>query len=71
MDEGSCNSAGSGKVKNDVTDMLTEVANVVMAGARKGGHLFGKGKLESKINPRLKVIQIADILDLNIKVKCS
>ena len=40
MDDGSGDSGGSGKVKS-VTD-ATEVANVVMAGIRKGGKLFGK-----------------------------
>ena len=40
VNEGSGDSNGSGKVKS-VTDM-TDVTNVVMAGARKGGHFFGK-----------------------------
>ena len=42
--------SGGGKVKS-VTD-TTEVTNVVMAGARKGGRLLEKDKLESKINPK-------------------
>ena len=42
VDEGSGDSGGSGKVER-VTE-ATEVTNVVMAGARKGGHLFGKDK---------------------------
>ena len=40
VDEESGDSGGSGKVKS-VTD-ATEVTNVVMAGVRKGGNLFGK-----------------------------
>ena len=40
VDEVNDDSGGSGKVKS-VRDM-TEVTNVVMAGARKGGNLFGK-----------------------------
>ena len=40
VDEGSGDSGGSGKVKS-VTD-ATEVTNVVMVDARKGGNLFGK-----------------------------
>ena len=40
IDEGSGDSGGSGKVKS-VTDG-TEVTDVVMAGSRKGGNLFGK-----------------------------
>ena len=40
MNEESGNSSKSGKV-NSVTD-TTEVTNVVMTGARKGGNLFGK-----------------------------
>ena len=40
VDEGSGDSGSSGKVKS-VTD-ATEVTNVVMAGTRKGGNLFGK-----------------------------
>ena len=40
VDEGIGDSGGSGKVKS-VKD-ATEVTNVVMAGTRKGGHLFGK-----------------------------
>ena len=38
--EGSGDSSGSGKIKS-VTD-TTEVTNMVVAGARKGGSLFGK-----------------------------
>ena len=38
-------------VKSSVTD-TTEVTNMVMTDARKGGNLFGKDKLESKMNPR-------------------
>ena len=40
VNKGSDDSSGGGKVKN-VTD-TTEVTYVVMAGARKGGNLFGK-----------------------------
>ena len=40
VDKGSSDSGGSGKVKI-VTDAM-EVTNVVMSGARKGGHLLGK-----------------------------
>ena len=43
-------SSGDGKVES-VTD-TTEVTYVVMAGARKVGNLFGKDKLESKMNTR-------------------
>ena len=50
MNKGSGDSRGSGKVKS-VMD-TTEVANVVMAGARKGGNLFGKNRLDSKMNLR-------------------
>ena len=41
VNKGSGDSSGSGKVKS-MTD-TTEVANMVMAGARKGGNWFGKG----------------------------
>ena len=34
---------------------MTEVTNVVMAGARKGGICLEKDKLESKMNPRFLV----------------
>ena len=40
VNKGSGNSSGGGNNKS-VTDM-TEVTNVVMADARKRGHLFGK-----------------------------
>ena len=40
VNKGSGDSSGGGKVKI-VTD-TTEVANVVMVGASKGGNLFGK-----------------------------
>ena len=40
VNKGSGDSSGGGKVKS-VTD-TTEFTYVVMAGARKGGHLFGK-----------------------------
>ena len=39
-EQGSGDSSGGGKVKS-VTD-TTKVTYVVMAGARKGGNLFGK-----------------------------
>ena len=40
VNKGSSYSSGGGKAKS-VTDTM-EVANVVMAGARKGGNLFGQ-----------------------------
>ena len=40
VNEGSGDSGGSGKVKS--VTYMTEVTNVVMAGARKGGNLFGQ-----------------------------
>ena len=40
VDKESGDNGGSGKVKI-VTDAM-EVTNVIMSGARKGGHLFGK-----------------------------
>ena len=40
VDEGNCDSGGSDKVKS-VTD-ATEVTDVLIAGRRKGGNLFGK-----------------------------
>ena len=40
VNEGSGDSSGSSNVRR-VTD-TTDVTNVVMAGARKGGNLFGK-----------------------------
>ena len=48
VNEGSDDSSGSGKVKCVMDTM--EVTNVVMAGARKGGNLFGKNKLWSKMS---------------------
>ena len=40
VNKGSGDSSGSGKVKS-VTDTI-EVTKIIMAGARKGGDLFGK-----------------------------
>ena len=40
VNEGCGDSSGSGKVKS--VTYMTEVTNVVMAGARKGGNLFGQ-----------------------------
>ena len=59
MNEGSSDSSGSGKAKS-MTD-TTEVTNVVMAGSRKGGHLFGKDKLESKMNPRFLAEEVREM----------
>ena len=50
MNKGSGESSGGGK-DGSVMD-TTEVTNVVMADARKGGNLLRKDKLELKMNRR-------------------
>ena len=56
VNKGSGDSSGGGKVKN-VTD-TTEVTYVVMAGARKGGNLFGIGCVEVRESDRLMILEV-------------